>query len=129
MHLHRLRVRYVECDMQGHAFNAHYLTWCDIAHTEALREAVGPWPEVVGRGIDVVVAEARVRFRAPVRYDDWVDVACEVQPLGTTSMITAFTLSVGEDVAAEAELRHVCVDAATYAKTPWPAWFRAAFAG
>ena len=36
-----LRVRYVECDMQGHVFNGHYLTWFDIAHTEALRAATG----------------------------------------------------------------------------------------
>ena len=32
-----LRVRYVECDMQGHVFNAHYLTSFDLAHTELLR--------------------------------------------------------------------------------------------
>ena len=36
-----LRVRYVECDMQGHVFNGHYLTYFDLAHTEALRTATG----------------------------------------------------------------------------------------
>lgn len=36
-----LRVRYVECDMQGRVFNGHYLTWVDMAHSEALRELFG----------------------------------------------------------------------------------------
>ncbi|MCW2828947.1 MAG: hypothetical protein JWQ67_2563, partial [Marmoricola sp.] len=40
--VHRLRVRYVECDMQGIVFNAHYYTWMDLAHTELIREVLGP---------------------------------------------------------------------------------------
>ena len=45
-----LRVRYAECDMQGHAFNGHYLAWFDMAHTHAFGEAVGtPTPNWCAR--------------------------------------------------------------------------------
>ena len=37
---HLVRARYVDCDMQGIVYNAHYLTWYDVAITEFLR-AIG----------------------------------------------------------------------------------------
>lgn len=39
--MHRLRVRYVECDMQGIVSNSHHYTWMDIAHAEPVREVLG----------------------------------------------------------------------------------------
>jgi hypothetical protein len=52
-----VQVRYAECDMQGHVFNAHYLTWFDMAHTALLKDALSrPYSELVASGIDVVVA-------------------------------------------------------------------------
>ena len=35
---HPIRVRYNECDPQGHVFNANYLAYFDIAMTELWRE-------------------------------------------------------------------------------------------
>jgi hypothetical protein len=63
--VHELRVRYGECDPQGIVFNANYLLYFDVAFTELWREAVGPWQEMVERGVDAVVAEANLRFRSP----------------------------------------------------------------
>ena len=34
---HTLRIRYHECDAQGHVFNAHYFAFFDIAITELWR--------------------------------------------------------------------------------------------
>ncbi len=124
MHEIELRVRYVECDMQGHVFNGHYLTWFDMAHTEALRATVGDYADVVARGIELVVAEATVRYRAPARFDDVLTVAVAFEPLGTTSLTSEFTVTRGEDLVAEGRMRHVCVDATTFAKTPWPQWWK-----
>ena len=75
-----LRVRYVECDMQGRVFNGHYLTWTDMAHTEALREHIGGYSEMLDRGIDLVVAAAEIQFRTPARFDDELVVAVAVEP-------------------------------------------------
>ena len=119
-----LRVRYVECDMQGRVFNAHYLTWTDMAHTEALREHVGGYSELLERGIDVVVAAAEIQFRTPARFDDDLVVAVTMEPPGTTSLRSRFTITRGEDVIAEATMIHVCVDATSFQKRGWPDWFR-----
>ena len=69
-----LRVRYVECDMQGRVFNGHYLTWIDMAHIDAMSEVAGGHEAWVGAGVDVVVAAAALQFKAPATYDDMLTV-------------------------------------------------------
>src|SRR5437899_12942826 len=86
--VHELRVRYGECDPQGIVFNANYLLYFDVAFTELWRVALGPWEEMVQRGVDAVVAEANVRFRAPGRCDGVLALRAQIAEPGTTSMTT-----------------------------------------
>jgi acyl-CoA thioester hydrolase len=122
--VHRLRVRYAECDLQGQVFNANYLLYYDVAFTELWREAVGPWQSMVARGFDLVVAEASLRFRAPVRYDEEIDLRIAVTRVGTTSFGTELEVVRGSDVVLEGAMRHVCVDAQTWRKAELPDWMR-----
>jgi acyl-CoA thioester hydrolase len=119
-----LRVRYVECDMQGRAFNAHYLTWVDMAHTEAIRDVAGGYQVLVDRGIDVVVAAAELQFRLPARFDDELIVHAAIEAPGRTSLRSQYEFRRGDEVIAEARMIHVCVDATTFEKQEWPDWFR-----
>ena len=105
---HRLRVRYNECDPQGIVFNGHYLTYFDVAITELWREA-GGYEAMMAAGTDLVVAEARVRYLAPLRFDEEFEVAIAVTRLGGTSMSTDFRLERDGVAVAEGELRHVFV--------------------
>lgn len=124
-HVHELRVRYHECDPQGHLFNAHYLAYFDMAITELWRDALGGYQAMLDRGLDMVVAEANVRYRAPARFDDVVSVTVEVAELGTTSMTTGYEIARDGAVLATGTLRHVFVDAQALAKTPIPDDIRA----
>lgn len=125
---HRLRVRYVECDMQGIVFNAHYYTWIDDAYTELWRDAFGPLSALRDHGRDFVVAESSARFRAPARFDQEIDVAVEVESMTTTSMTTAHTFVHHDRLLVEGRIRHVCIDAESMVKAPWPDDVREAFA-
>lgn len=121
-----LRVRYVECDMQGRAFNGHYLTWIDMAHSQALRALFGGYQVLTERGIDFVVVAAELQFRLPARFDDELVVNVTIEPPGHTSLRSRYQIERGADLIAEAAMVHVCVDATTFAKQPWPQWFREA---
>jgi acyl-CoA thioester hydrolase len=120
--VHELRVRYGECDPQGIVFNANYLLYFDVAFTELWREAVGPWQEMVERGVDAVVAEANARFRAPARYDDVLELRARITRLGSTSLTTEIDVVRAGEVLVEGRLRHVFVDTETWAKTDMPEW-------
>ena len=122
--LHELRVRYGECDPQGIVFNANYLLYFDVAFTELWREAVGPWQEMVERGIDAVVAETNVKFLAPARYDDVLVLSCRVARLGRTAITTELDVLRDGERLVSGWLRHVCVTTDTWAKTEIPDWVR-----
>jgi acyl-CoA thioester hydrolase len=119
-YVHRLRVRFNECDPQGVVFNANWFTYFDVAFNELWRETVGPYGDFTARGLDSVVAEASARFLAPARFDDEVAIALTLTRLGTTGMTTAVSASVGDAVCVEGVLRHVIVDGTTKAKAPIP---------
>ena len=68
--VHRLRVRYSECDPQGVVFNANYVTYFDIALTELWREAIGPYTDMTDAGTDMVVAKVGARYLGAARFDD-----------------------------------------------------------
>ena len=122
--VHRLRVRFHECDPQGVVFNAHYFAYFDVALTEMWREAFGSYGEVVDSGTDVVVAEASATFRAPARFDDELDVTLGIDRLGTTSMTMATLIGRDGELLVEGRMVHVFVDTATMAKRPIPDWLR-----
>jgi acyl-CoA thioester hydrolase len=124
---HELRVRYGECDPQGIVFNPNYLAYFDHTVTELWRaSALGSWEAMVERGVDVVVGEANLRFRAPARFDDLITVSAEVAKFGTTSLTLGMRIHRGDELLIEGWLRQVFVDATTWAKTPIPEWVRAA---
>ena len=124
---HRLRVRYGECDPQGVVFNAHYLAYFDIAMTELWRE-LGGYEAMVDGGVDMVVAEARVRYLAPLRFDDEAELVVRAISLGTTSITTELAIECGGERVAEGELRHVFVDPALGEVAPIPEPVRAGLA-
>jgi acyl-CoA thioester hydrolase len=113
------RVRYHECDPQGVVFNGNYLAYFDVGMTELWREA-GGYEEMISDGTDMVVAEAGVRYIAPLRFDDEFEVVLTVTRLGTTSMTTSLRLERGGETTTEGELRHVFVTAGEGEKVPVP---------
>src|SRR3954451_17502306 len=104
----QIRVRYGECDPQGVVFNANYFGYFDLILTEAWREAIGPYNDMIeDHGTDLVVAEASIRFLGPASFDDVIDAEWRIARLGATSMITRIDLSTSGRPVAEGEMRHV----------------------
>jgi acyl-CoA thioester hydrolase len=124
---HRVRVRYGECDPQGVVFNAHYLANFDLTITELWRESVpGGYLGMTARGVDMVVAETRLEYHLPARFDDEIDIEVTVTRLGTTGMTTRLAVTRAADLLLDGEMRHVFVDLGTHEKTPIPDDVRAA---
>lgn len=108
-------------------FNSRYLEYFDIGLTELWREAIGPYEQVMEElGIDLLVAEAGVRYRLPLRFDEEFDLHAFVSRLGTTSTTIAISLIRGGELVAEGELRHVFVGRGTTTKTEIPERVRSA---
>jgi acyl-CoA thioester hydrolase len=125
---HSLRPRYAECDQQGVVFNSHYLAYFDISMTELWRAAFGGYGAMLDRGIDMVVAEAQLRFQAPARFDEELTLEVSVARLGNTSIVTQHAILRDALPLVLGSLRHVFVDRHTLAKTLIPDWARGGLA-
>lgn len=122
------RVRYHECDPQGVVFNAHYLAYADMACTECFRTLFGSYEYVTTSGVDIVLAEANVRYLAPCRFDDEVTVSVLLERLGNTSLILRYVMHCAATTVAEVVNRYVWVAVDTHTPTVPPDDIRAAFA-
>ena len=78
-----LRVNYSETDQMGVVYHANYLIWFDRARTELMRDTGVTYKELEQQGVYLAVSEVSIRFRAPARYDDLVQVRCWVRELAS----------------------------------------------
>lgn len=69
--VHRVRVRYADCDMQGVVFNANYFAYIDDAMDMWLQHALG---EEYLDGFDYAVKKAGMEWDSPARVREVVDL-------------------------------------------------------
>src|SRR5687767_2129336 len=116
---HTIRVRYNECDPQGHVFNANYLLYFDLAMTELWRE-LGGYKEMKADGVDMVVAQAEIFYYASLGFDDEADLTVRQIRLGKTSMTSTLSIERAGETVVEGEMRHVFVDTDAGGTRPIP---------
>jgi acyl-CoA thioester hydrolase len=88
-----MRVRYSEIDNQAVVFNAHYLTYLDVGHTEYMRAMDYDYSQAVkDTGVDFHLAKATVEFKAPLYFDEEFDVGIRVSRLGNSSITLVFEM-------------------------------------
>ncbi|HZA89708.1 MAG TPA: thioesterase family protein [Solirubrobacterales bacterium] len=73
-----------------------------------------------GPGARQGVRPLRIRYRAPLRFDDEFDVCLSIAEMCTTAVRTEVTVERDGVIAAEGELRHVLIDPGSGEKTPIP---------
>jgi acyl-CoA thioester hydrolase len=92
MFIHRLEVRFRDCDPMGHTNNAVYLTYLEqtrLAHWRSLwgydpRHVTAPegeQQEVPG----VILARVECDYKRPARYGDRLEIRMRVAAIGRTS--------------------------------------------
>ena len=78
-HTIKLRVRYAETDKMGVVYYSNYLVWFEIARTEFFRKCGMDYNRIEqDRSISLPVAEACCRYKAPLRYDDVVQITAKL---------------------------------------------------
>ena len=70
----RVRVRFAETDLMGIVHHASYLAYMEVARVEWLRRRGVTYATWADQGIHLAVAEVSLKYRAPARFDDELDV-------------------------------------------------------
>jgi acyl-CoA thioester hydrolase len=101
------RVRWGECDLQGHAYYGSYIPWCDLG-----RETLG-----LALGIDYVkytlmTAEFKIRYHRPANYLDDLRIRCwATTPTARLDVHYQIFRKLGGQLLAEANSTHALVGA------------------
>lgn len=134
----KLVVRYQDLDPYGHVNNAIHLGffesarvayWRELARKQGIGELeAGDFP-----GVRYVVAEATVRYKAPIFLDDELHAAASVRIITNRSYTMDFELRTGDNfeegtLVAEGSIAHVFYDTEAGEVRPRPEWFLPAVA-
>ena len=125
---HRIRVRFAETDAMGIVHHSRYLPYLEEARVEYLRSIGHPYTSRLHDGIDYAVIEAHVAYKAPLRFDDLVDVHLRVESATRATFTIGYRLDVDSRVHATASTVHACVNAEGR-PVRMPSWLRELAAG
>ena len=135
----KISVRYQDLDPYGHVNNAVHMKYFEaarIAYLTALAERAGLGPLKAGDvpGMYYVIAEANVRYKAPIYFEDTLHCSASIRTVGNQSFVIDHELRAGESyesgrTLAEGTRAQVFYDPKTEEVRPRPEWFLATVAG
>ncbi len=114
--IHRLEVRFRDCDPMGHTNNAVYLTYLEQARFAHWRSLWGFGTPQLPHGLPgVILARVECDYKRPTKYGDVIEIRLTVADIGRTSfryeyeivdeegrtVVTAKTVQVMYDYTAE----------------------------
>ena len=109
---HRQRVRFGETDMQGVVYYANYLLYAEVGRVAYLRHlGIDYRRDLIDHGLDFTIAEARVKYHQPLRFDDEFDIRVRVGELRRSSWSFDYLITKPDGtLCAEVETVQVLLD-------------------
>jgi YbgC/YbaW family acyl-CoA thioester hydrolase len=120
-HLTTIDVRFSELDLYGHVNHAVYLTYLEVARTEALASCDVPIDVMAERGYQVVVTAVDVRYRRSATMGDRLTVETAITGQRRASSTWSQRVVRGGELLAAAELSIAVTDRAGRPTRP-PDW-------
>ena len=111
-HSHTVRVRYVDCDMQGVVYNAHYLTYIDDAFDCWIREY--DWNFEKKLEVEVMLKSVQIVWHSPARFGDVLKLESQVTRWGNSSFDITSSGYVTEEKKFDSTISYVCVDSTSF---------------
>jgi acyl-CoA thioester hydrolase len=106
-----LRVIYGDTDQMGVVYYANYLRFMEAGRNEFIRAHGLRYRDFEERfALRLPVAEAKVSYRAPARYDDLVAIETSLAELKRASVRFEYRILREGDLLAAGETVHACVD-------------------
>jgi acyl-CoA thioester hydrolase len=108
----RIRVRFGETDLMGIVHHASYVLYMEVARIEWLRRRGVTYASWAERGNHLPVVDMSIRYRAPVRFDDEIEVVTELVEIRAASLKFDYRISKAGNpaICAEGSTLLACVD-------------------
>ncbi|MEX0607885.1 MAG: thioesterase family protein [Balneolaceae bacterium] len=90
---HSLRSRYGETDKMGYVYYGHYLEYFEVARTEMIRSYGLSYREMEESGIMLPVIHAELEYKAPVLYDEEMQVTVFIFEMPSVRLQTFYEVT------------------------------------
>ncbi len=104
-HTTTIKVRFSELDPYSHVNHAAYVTYFEVARTEALESIGASLEDVAIMGIQFVVTEIEVKFKKPAVGGDVLEVDTWIGEVGRASTRWSQRIRRGDEVLVTEELK------------------------
>jgi acyl-CoA thioester hydrolase len=109
--IHRVRVGYVDTDKAGVVHHTVPLVWMEAARIEHLRSGGLDYRAFeVESGLGLPVIEARVRYLAPARFDDALEIETWASSCSRAKIVFESRVRRGAEILYEGIVTVACVD-------------------
>ncbi len=86
-------MRFGETDLQGVVYYANYLLFAEVGRIAYLRELDVVYErDLLAHGVDFTIGEARVRYHAPLRFDDEYDIKVRIGEIRHSSWTLEYAI-------------------------------------
>jgi acyl-CoA thioester hydrolase len=82
----RVRVRFGETDLMGIVHHGSYVAYLEVARVEWMRRRGVAYSAWASRGLHLAVAELTLKYRAPARFDEELDIDTTLGQLRAASV-------------------------------------------
>ncbi|RSK26636.1 acyl-CoA thioesterase [Bacillus sp. HMF5848] len=119
---YELRVRYSEIDGQKIVFNAHYLTYIDVAMTEYFRNLLGcDWVQGLHKvPFNPVLVKSTIHYKSSAKLDDLLQIHARTTHIGNSSFTMTYKITRNQEELIDAEIVYVNYDEKNGSSAPLP---------
>lgn len=89
---HNIRSRYGETDQMGYVYYGRYLEYFEVARTEMIRSLGMPYTSLEREGIMLPVVSTRIDYKAPIYYDELMDVKVHLFDIPSVKLETFYEI-------------------------------------
>jgi acyl-CoA thioester hydrolase len=109
-HILNIRVRYPEVDAMGYLHHSRYLQYFEMGRVELLRSAGHSYADLERQGIFFAVVKAEIRYRAPARYDEELQLRTKLVKTTTVRLDHSYELMREGKILSEGQTTIACID-------------------
>lgn len=113
-HITYIRVRYGETDQMGYVYYGNYSLYYEQGRTEAIKTLGVSYKELESKGIMMPVADMKVRYKGPAKYDELLKVVTLVPEIpGRSIAFQTKIFNEGDKLINEGETHLLFINADT----------------
>ncbi len=105
-----VRARFSDLDPYNHVNHARYLSFFEMARVDLLDEIGFSMDRLAEMGLQIVLVEANIRYYAPARLGDMIEVTTEVEEVRRASTCWRQAARVGSELVATLKIKAAFTD-------------------